>query len=655
MNQRRLRHECLAELVGTYILVFFGVGAVHAAVLSGAQSGLWQVAVVWGVAIALAIYATSAISGTHINPSITVAMTVFRDFPRRKVPWYVASQLLGALLAAATLYGLYGGVLASYEAAHGIVRGQPGSELSAMVYANYFPHPGLAAALHWAPEVVNWPAALVAEGLGTALLALFVFALTDARNAAAPGGRVAPAFIGLTVSALISVLAPLSQASFNPARDLGPRLVAYFAGWGAVAIPGPRGWFLTVYTLAPLVGALGGAAVYHYLLRPGLAATDDVAAPAVVETLMPQVKLILVGGFLGAGKTTLLWQVAERLAAHGRRVGLITNDQAPDLVDTGLLAQRGLAVREVAGSCFCCNFPGLLAAAEGLRHDLDADVLLAEPVGSCTDLSATILQPLKDRYHQTFSLAPLSVLVDPDRLRELLAKRPGRLHDSAAYIVRKQLEEADLIVLNKIDRLAADERAHLEALLAHHFPGATIIGLSALTGEGLDAWLEAVLTLPAGGHKVVEVDYDRYAEGEAVLGWLNATIGLTARGQADWAAFAAELMDQMQSACRELGAEIGHVKLLLSSAGGRLVANLTQTDGAVSVLADGMPAGPTAELVLNARVETSPARLEAMVRERLAAVAASAGLAAEVRQLRCLSPGRPQPTFRYDHVIPVIG
>ncbi len=103
----KLRSECAAEFVGTYVLVFFGTGSVHVAVLTGGLMGLWQVAVVWGTAIALAIYATSAISGAHINPAITLAFSVWRGFPRRKIPFYVLSQLLGAIAASATLYALF--------------------------------------------------------------------------------------------------------------------------------------------------------------------------------------------------------------------------------------------------------------------------------------------------------------------------------------------------------------------------------------------------------------------------------------------------------------------------------------------------------------------------------------------------------------------
>ena len=127
---------------------------------------------------------------------------------------------------------------------------------------------------------------------------------------------------------------------------------------------------------------------------------------------MKDVKLIFVGGFLGAGKTTLLAQTARALARDGKKVGIITNDQADDLVDTGLIRQEGFGVQEVAGGCFCCRFDDLVNAASKLLETLQPDVLLGEPVGSCTDISATVLQPLKDLYGDWFSIAPFSVLAD---------------------------------------------------------------------------------------------------------------------------------------------------------------------------------------------------------------------------------------------------
>jgi glycerol uptake facilitator protein len=260
----------VGEALGTFILVLFGVGAVHAAALSGSQSGLWQVSVVWGVAVALAIYAVGAVSGAHINPAMTVAFAVFRKFPVRKVGPYILAQLVGAFLAAALLFALYGGVISRFEQSHGLVRGQAGSERSAMAYGEYFPNP---TAQDASPETVSLAQAMLAEGVGTAMLALLVFAVTDRHNPGRPNGSLFALFIGLSVAVIISIIAPLTQAGLNPARDFGPRLFSYLAGWGAIAIPGPRGGFFTVYILAPILGAVAGAAGYEFLLHSAMRTT----------------------------------------------------------------------------------------------------------------------------------------------------------------------------------------------------------------------------------------------------------------------------------------------------------------------------------------------------------------------------------------------
>lgn len=275
-----LARKCFAELLGTYLLVLLGCGVVHSAVLTGAQSGLWQVAIVWGLAIMLAIYVTGATSGAHINPAITLAFATRGRFPWRWVPPYVLAQLLGAFAAAATLFVTFGPLLADREQQKHVVRGQPGSEITAMCYGEYFPSPGpiSTAPGPYSPEahlhlnaMVSERMAFLAEALGTLILALVVFAVTDRQNSAGPGRRLAPVFIGLTVSALISFIAPLTQGCFNPARDFGPRLFAYFAGWGRIAIPGPTPTgFVTVYIVAPVIGATLGAALYDLIVRPAV-------------------------------------------------------------------------------------------------------------------------------------------------------------------------------------------------------------------------------------------------------------------------------------------------------------------------------------------------------------------------------------------------
>jgi len=261
-----LARACLGEFLGTYLLVFFGLGAVHASVLTGAFSGVGQVAAVWGIAVALAIYVTSDLSGAHLNPAITVALAAFRGFPASRISAYVLAQLAGAIAAAATLYCVFCRVIERFESAKRLVRGQSGSELSAMIYGEYFPNPAIVGVTPEALSSLSPLQAMLAEAIGTALLTLFVFAVTEPRSHKCPEGVLSALSIGLALSIIIAVLAPLTQAGLNPARDFGPRLFSYSAGWGQIAIPGPRGGFLTVYILAPIAGALAGGAVHQCLI-----------------------------------------------------------------------------------------------------------------------------------------------------------------------------------------------------------------------------------------------------------------------------------------------------------------------------------------------------------------------------------------------------
>ncbi len=368
---------------------------------------------------------------------------------------------------------------------------------------------------------------------------------------------------------------------------------------------------------------------------------------------MKQVKLIFVGGFLGAGKTTLLAEAARRLASQGNRVGLITNDQAEDLVDTGMLKDRGFGVAEVAGGCFCCRFDDLVSATDNLITEMKPDILLGEPVGSCTDISATVLQPMKKLYAEWFHIAPLSVLTDPGRLREALSPDAGGgLPDSVMYIFRKQLEEADLIVINKADLLPQEQLAKLKQDLAARFPHAASLIISALKGDGVDQWMDFVMQDRPAGEHLAEVDYDTYAEGEAVLGWLNGTVQLLAEGgAADWREFTLDLMRRLQAEFRSRSAEVAHVKLLVTTANGSMVASLT-SNNAEPVLTGELsdPGGKDALLVVNARVHMSPDDLRSVV-ERSLGEAAGGEIRAEIVNVQSFSPARPRPTHRFDSVV----
>ncbi len=268
---RNLLYRCIAEVVGTWLMVFVGTSVVAAAVLTGAQAGLWQVAVVWALGVSMAIYLTGAVSGAHLNPAVSLAFAIFRprDFPARWLLPYWASQMLGAVLAGLTVLLLYGSFIRQFEVQNGLDRGEPGSQLSTMMFGEYFPNPGIIGVDEAARALVSPLEAAAVEALGTGILVLMIFALVDRRNSSLPVKYLAPVFIGLTVAMIISMMAPLTMGGWNPARDFGPRLVSFLAGWGEMAIPGPSGGFWA-YIAGPLVGGPLGAAVYEFLIRPAL-------------------------------------------------------------------------------------------------------------------------------------------------------------------------------------------------------------------------------------------------------------------------------------------------------------------------------------------------------------------------------------------------
>ena len=360
-----------------------------------------------------------------------------------------------------------------------------------------------------------------------------------------------------------------------------------------------------------------------------------------------QTRIILVGGFLGAGKTTLIWRVAEKLMSQGKGVGLITNDQAPELVDSELLRRQNLAVSEVAGSCFCCNFNGFTDAVKQVSER--ADYVLAEPVGSCADLSATILQPLKKYWNTTLLVSPLTVLADPHRLASILQGEQAGLHEDAAYIYRKQLEEADIIVITKADSVSAEALAQMKADTAQAFPKSQVMTVSAVTGQGIDEWLREVTSRTDAGKRLLDIDYDRYAHGEAVLGWLNGTVMLHAPQPADWDQLLQTLICDLKDTFQREALAVGHVKIIAESGKDYAIANITGAERTLTIRS-GAGESTDVRLIINARVECSPEHLDQLVRDALVRTV-DGRYTDEVTAWRYLQPGRPNPTHRFDKVV----
>ena len=353
--------------------------------------------------------------------------------------------------------------------------------------------------------------------------------------------------------------------------------------------------------------------------------------------------MILVGGFLGAGKTTLLSKSALQLMNRGAKTGLIINDQAPELVDSVLLLSNGLNVEELSGSCFCCNFNGFMDIVKKINADPDVDFIIAEPVGSCTDLSATIVQPLKQYLSGNIALAPLSVLADPGRLTSILDRGDAGLHEDAAYIFRKQLEESDIIVITKIDLLSKKQLNDLVDKVKKSYPDSDVMALSAITGEGIDAWLDEVIRRNDSGKKLVEVDYDIYAHGEAVLGWLNGTV-IVKGGPTDWDKFLNDFMNDLCARFEKEALPIGHVKAIMEHQCNVMVANFTGEKGTLTVRG-AVGIGNMCKLIINARVETTPENLDAIVRTTLNKH--TTGCTCTEVAWKFLQPGYPTPTYRF--------
>lgn len=263
-QQPALSGQCMAEFLGTALLIFFGTGCVAALKVAGASFGLWEISIIWGVGVSMAIYLTAGVSGAHLSPAVSIALCVFAGFEKRKLPFYILAQVAGAFCGAALVYTLYSNLFFDYEQAHHMIRGSQESLELASVFSTY-PHPSLSTAQAFLVEMVI-----------TAILMGVIMALGDDQNGL-PRGPLAPLLIGLLIAVIGSSMGPLTGFAMNPARDFGPKLMTFFAGWGEIAFTGGRDipYFL-VPIFAPILGACLGAAIYRGLLARHLPA----AAPA---------------------------------------------------------------------------------------------------------------------------------------------------------------------------------------------------------------------------------------------------------------------------------------------------------------------------------------------------------------------------------------
>lgn len=346
--------------------------------------------------------------------------------------------------------------------------------------------------------------------------------------------------------------------------------------------------------------------------------------------------IVIVGGFLGSGKTSLILAASRVLEQRGLRCAVILNDQGDELVDTRHAHALGVLAREVTGGCFCCRLSGLMSVLDELRV-LSPDVIFAEPVGSCTDISATVFGPLREGFEE-YRVAPFTVLADPARAASLLSENA---ESDLAFLFQKQLQEADLVCLSKSD-LYPDTTSIFRA--AAGIADQPMRSLSAKTRQGVQEWLDEIMfgTYEAGG-TTLEIDYARYARAEASLAWLNLSFTLEPAIAISPALAVGPFLDALDDALTATAIAIVHLKIFDRCSTGWLKAAMC-ANGEEPRVEGNLDASPASrhELLVNLRATGEPARVRQVVEEQLQQLQ---GRVLDAR-LDCFSPAAPRPERR---------
>lgn len=356
-------------------------------------------------------------------------------------------------------------------------------------------------------------------------------------------------------------------------------------------------------------------------------------------------KVAIIGGFLGAGKTTTMIQVGRKLILEfGKRAAIITNDQGEVLVDTKIVKEFGFIVAEVLYGCFCCRFPDFIVSAHEILAETAPDVILAEPVGSCIDLPATVYTPLRQYYHNEFSLAPLIVLVDASRILSISSKNPFPPIEAIEYLASRQIQEAEVVGVNKIDLVPRHQLMHIKDLIRKLNNRAEILMFSAKTGVGLDKLLDQILHKEHNPYSYPKVDYNVYAAAEAELGWFNGSWNVKAEQEFEAKEFIKDLLIETANKIKKREGEVAHLKVYFTSDKGSTKASLV-TLYEVDFTGDVQDLVQGGDVTMNARVALGPEGVTLCIREALEVVASKYSARYSDWKAKSISPPPPKPYY----------
>jgi G3E family GTPase len=361
---------------------------------------------------------------------------------------------------------------------------------------------------------------------------------------------------------------------------------------------------------------------------------------------MKKVRVILTGGFLGAGKTTSVIQLANILHKKGIKVGIITNDQGTELVDGRLVKAKGLLGAEVTGGCFCCRFDDFLKEVNSLIDEYEPEVLIAEPVGSCTDLVSTVFLPLQKYYPDNFILAPFTVITDGRLLYQALTCGNFPFSDEILYLYKCQIEECNILLVNKSETLEEKELQWLLKELTNKYPGKTIIPVSALSGDGFENWTQPLLQSDFNSNALQEIDYDKYGMAESLLGWYNSSVCFKGSKLFDANDIVQELLEKIALSIKEAGGNIAHLKAIAETKGGIIKAGIAGLGKTIDFTQSAYDLTREMSLLVNARVEILPETLTHIIHSNIEQCCTKLQLEVRYGYEECFKPSFPNPTYR---------
>jgi len=353
-------------------------------------------------------------------------------------------------------------------------------------------------------------------------------------------------------------------------------------------------------------------------------------------------KLYLIGGFLGSGKTTAIYNACLELIDEGIRVGVVTNDQGNQLVDTEFIRGANITALEVPGGCFCCNYNELALRIQSLQQTNRSEVIFAESVGSCTDLVATVVKPML-QFHPQIEVV-LSVFVDACILHKLIQGSPLFVQ-SVNYIYKKQLDEANVLVINKIDLLNASQMEEVKSVVKKEYPGKKVVYQNSLEIDSIEKWLSSLNDFQPKVRKSLELDYDIYGAGEAELAWLDAEIYIHTI-ELDAVRCGIALINKIYSQINNLQLPIGHLKFLIDD--GTHQKKISFTSIKLSILEDELIEFDSKKIkvLINARVQGGPDQLAKIVTDAIRELELQTDCEVIKNKIAAFKPGYPKPTYR---------